>query len=214
VGLAAAAVLGIVGAVAAAVLFGGDKPVADATALAAPADAQPTDVAPVEAVAPETKAPPVDEPPVDAKPVDAKPVDVKPADAKPADAKPSEVKAVNAKPPDAKPADAKPADAKPADAKPAEVSKVSVHFESTPPGAKVFAKGALLGTTPFEKKLAPAGKETLQWKLDGYAPKTTTAALSEGTRVTVALVALKPAEGEAPKPDLKSGALINPFKKK
>ncbi len=88
--------------------------------------------------------------------------------------------------------------------------RVSVRFSSKPPGATVVVAGHTIGKTPLSAPV-PAGRHTVAFKLAGYATRMSMTTLAEGAAVDAVLVMKQPKA--APAEDLKSGGLINPFKK-
>lgn len=51
-------------------------------------------------------------------------------------------------------------------------SSEKVNFSSDPASAKVYVNGQLMGSTPFEVKLASNKSYTIEFRKDGYEPKT------------------------------------------
>jgi hypothetical protein len=178
----------------------------------------------------------------DAKPADrAKPVDAKPAEHAKPDGDGAKL-ADHAKPDAAKVDDGAAKVDEGAAKVDKSAAEVEVAFDSKPGGATVVVAGQELGATPLKARVA-AGAASIVFKLDGYLAKTVNAKLVDGGAVTATLIAIaKPisASKPAPKaaatttkpaastttatpatakpaeasPDIKDGALINPFAKK
>ncbi|MDP2343337.1 MAG: serine/threonine-protein kinase [Deltaproteobacteria bacterium] len=97
---------------------------------------------------------------------------------------------------------------------PAAVVKVDVSFDSTPAGATVVVEGRTLGVTPLKVRLLPSKAKMVGFRLAGHTDKNISAALVAGARVVTKLDAIAVIVPEPVKTDVKSGGLIDPFKKK
>jgi serine/threonine-protein kinase len=88
-------------------------------------------------------------------------------------------------------------------AAPAQPETVTLKFESTPSGAKVFRTGesVALGVTPFETTLVRASRTTaVHFELDGYEPMEVDASLERSENISVTLDKLPPTPVAIDKP--------------
>ena len=78
---------------------------------------------------------------------------------------------------------------------PAQPQTVTLKFESTPPGAKVYRQGesVALGVTPFETTLVRAQRTTpVRFELEGYEPMEVDASLERSENISVTLDKVPP----------------------
>jgi protein kinase-like protein/PEGA domain-containing protein len=74
-----------------------------------------------------------------------------------------------------------------------QTTKSAIELDSTPPGAKVFQTGTLLGTTPFRRADFSTGETDLLLVLEGYLPSEVKASLSPKEAFKLNVVLTKPA---------------------
>jgi serine/threonine protein kinase len=99
---------------------------------------------------------------------------------------------------------------------PAQLETVTLKFESTPSGAKVFREGesVALGVTPFETTLVRAGRSTpVRFELEGYEPAQVDASLEKSENISVELDKLPPTPVAIDKPSRPRAAPVKPGKK-